>query len=225
MVNKLVKYIPNIITFSRIITSVIASFVFVFGDFTTSICLYGYSAISDFFDGYAARRLNAFSEFGRKLDAVSDKIFILSLLAPTVILGNALMMAPFIFETLIAVNNLRRTNNDIRIVTERVGKFKTAMLFPTMILGLLASKFPMFNFLLIPSVCVTTELQYKTYKSYNKQEEERLNETYKELDNTQIISKELSIKDNLINLRNELMSYVYYDDNIEYKCKRKERRK
>lgn len=226
MINKLLKNLPNAITISRIISSIMASIVFIFGNFWVSFGLYIYSAVSDFFDGFAARKLNAFSEFGRKLDAISDKIFILSLILPTIVLGNYLMIVPFVLEGIISLNNLKRSNKDIRIVTERVGKFKTAMLFPTMILGLLSSKFPILNFVLLPFIGITTQLQYKTFKAYEKQEKERIEGVYEETNNNnKVFYKEMSTKENLINLRNELMSYVYYDYNIDYKPKRKERKK
>lgn len=225
MINKLLKNLPNAITMSRILSSILASITFIFGNFWVSLGLYIYSAISDFFDGFAARKLNAFSEFGRKLDAISDKIFVLSLLFPTIILGNYLMLIPFVLETMISLKNLNNNKNNIRIVTERVGKFKTAMLFPTMILGLLSSKIPFLNFILIPFIGVTTELQYKTFKAYERQEEARKEEKYEEVDNNKIFCKDISAKENLINLRNELILYMYYDTNIENKPKRKERKK
>ena len=222
--NKLLKSLPNVITISRIISSMLASITFIFGNFWFSIGLYIYSAVSDFFDGFAARRLNAFSETGRKLDAISDKMFVLSLLFPTIVLGNYLMLIPFVFEAMISLKNLNNNKNNIRIVTERVGKFKTAMLFPTMILGLFSSKFPSLNFILIPFIGFTGELQYKTFKAYELQKEERKEGIYEEVDNSKIFCKEISTKDNLINLRNELMMYLYYDNDIDFKPKRKERK-
>ena len=225
MKNKIFKNIPNFITVSRIITSLLASLSFILGNFGLSIGLYIYSASSDFFDGFLARKLNAFSELGRKLDAISDKLFMLSLLLPTIILGNYLMLIPFVFESLISLNNLKSNKQNIRIVTERVGKFKTAMLFPTMILGLISSRMPILIFPLIPFIGVTTTLQYKTFKSYQKQKEERLENKYIEEKNNNIVfSKELSVKKNLINLRNELVTYIYYDDVAKNKVRRKERK-
>lgn len=222
---KIFKNIPNFITVSRIITSLLASLSFILGNFGLSIGLYIYSASSDFFDGFLARKLNAFSELGRKLDAISDKLFMLSLLLPTIILGNYLMLIPFVFESLISLNNLKSNKQNIRIVTERVGKFKTAMLFPTMILGLISSRIPILIFPLIPFIGVTTTLQYKTFKSYQKQKEERLENKYIEEKNNNIVfSKELSVKENLINLRNELVTYIYYDDIAKNKVRKKERK-
>ena len=114
MKNKIIKNIPNFITVSRIITSLLASLSFILGNFGLSIGLYIYSASSDFFDGFLARKLNAFSELGRKLDAISDKLFMLSLLLPTIILGNYLMLIPFVFESLISLNNLKKYKQFIR---------------------------------------------------------------------------------------------------------------
>ena len=78
MKNKIIKNIPNAITTSRIISSIVGAISFILGNYYLSFGTYIYGAISDFFDGLAARKLNAYSEFGRKLDAVSDKLFALS---------------------------------------------------------------------------------------------------------------------------------------------------
>ena len=57
----IIKSIPNIITFSRIISSLLASAFFVGGNLPLALGLYVYAAISDAFDGLAARKLNASS--------------------------------------------------------------------------------------------------------------------------------------------------------------------
>ena len=96
--NKLKQNIPNMITISRIISSVLASILFVSGLTGPAIILYIIGAVSDALDGFAARKLNAFTELGKKLDPISDKIFALSLLAPSLILGNHLMFIPLVLE-------------------------------------------------------------------------------------------------------------------------------
>lgn len=214
MKNRILKQIPNLITLSRIISSILATITFISGNFPFAIGLYVYSAISDALNGIAARKLNAFSELGRKLDAASDKLFILSLILPTIVLGNYLMMLPFSLEGIIAINNLKMNKKCKRVVTERIGKFKTSILFPTMILGLIACKVPVFNIILLPFVAITTNLQYKTLKQYQKQFVERQEGTYIEVDNNKVFSKEVSLKDNLLYLRNELMNYIYYEEPI-----------
>ena len=76
------KYIPNLVTITRIISCICGATLFTLGNIPLAISSYVYGAVSDAFDGFLARKLNAVSETGKKLDAVSDKIFALSLLIP-----------------------------------------------------------------------------------------------------------------------------------------------
>ena len=71
------KSIPNIISFSRIILSLsMLLFEPLTLEFFIVICLCG---ITDFLDGYLARKYNLVSEFGSHLDSLGDFAFIVSL--------------------------------------------------------------------------------------------------------------------------------------------------
>lgn len=166
MKNKIIKNIPNALTTSRIISSIVGAISFILGNYYLSFGTYIYGAISDFFDGFAARKLNAYSELGRKLDAVSDKLFALSLLAPSIICGNILMIIPLLYEIKIAHTNYKSEKLGFKPATIRLGKFKTAMLFPTIITGLLATIKPELYYLLGALLPITTVLQSKTATMY-----------------------------------------------------------
>ena len=47
--------------------------------------IFAFAAITDWFDGYLARRLNQYSNFGEFLDPVADKFFILILVGTLLI--------------------------------------------------------------------------------------------------------------------------------------------
>lgn len=166
MKNKIIKNIPNMLTISRMVSSVLGAGFFVFGNIHMSAILYIYGAISDCFDGLAARKLNAFSELGRKLDALSDKLYAASLLIPSIICGNFLMIIPSILELKISSINLKSQKLGFETNTQRIGKFKTALLFPTMIVGLLATKFIDFYPLLIVLFPISTILQINSITVY-----------------------------------------------------------
>lgn len=166
MKNKIIKNIPNMLTISRMVASVLGAGFFVFGNIHVSAILYIYGAISDCFDGLAARKLNAFSELGRKLDAFSDKIYAASLLIPSIICGNLLMIMPSILELKISSINLKSQKLGFETRTHRIGKFKTALLFPTMIVGLLSTKFIDFYPLLIVLFPISTILQVNSITVY-----------------------------------------------------------
>lgn len=168
MKNKIIKNIPNTITTSRIISSIVGAISFILGNYYLSFGTYIYGAVSDFFDGFTARKLNAYSEFGRKLDAVSDKLYALSLLVPSILCGNILMVIPLIYEIKIAHTNYKSEKLGFKSATIKLGKFKTAILFPTIIIGLLAVIKPELYFVLVPLLPITTVLQNKTAIMYEK---------------------------------------------------------
>lgn len=225
MKNKIKNNIPNAITISRMLASILAPIALIFGSLNVSIGLYVYGAISDFFDGIAARKLNAITKLGKKLDPISDKLYALSLILPALVLGNFLMLIPLIYEAKIAYINYRSDKEYKNAHTERVGKFKTASLFPTMILGLLSTKFYGCYFLFAPSLVLTTKLQIKSIASYKKQYEKEKLKNGNNIDSIENItidnnSKKVSNKEKLIYLRNEFVSYLYQDEC--YNVKRRE---
>lgn len=75
---KEVNTIPNIITLSRIISTPLITYSLIHQDYTTSISLFSYAAISDFLDGFIARRFKMNTRLGSILDPLADKILILS---------------------------------------------------------------------------------------------------------------------------------------------------
>ena len=55
-----IKHLPNFITISRIISALLAIIIFIKGNVINTIVLYIYSAISDFLNGFIARKFNIF---------------------------------------------------------------------------------------------------------------------------------------------------------------------
>ena len=71
--------IPNILTVIRVL--LIPIFVAIFylpweGAHLTAAIIFTLAALTDWFDGYLARRLNQLSAFGRFLDPVADKLMV-----------------------------------------------------------------------------------------------------------------------------------------------------
>jgi len=172
---KIINNIPNAITISRIISCTIGAILFSTGNFVPAICCYVYGAISDAFDGMIARKLNVVSELGKKLDAISDKLFALSLMAPSIICGNIFMILPMVFEGIISAINIYSDAKYKNAHTEKIGKSKTIILFPTMILGLLATLKPYLFIIFIPFMLASLKLQIKSIDAYIKQLEKYKN--------------------------------------------------
>ena len=166
---KIIKNIPNAITISRIISCIMGAILFSTGNVIPSVCCYAYGALSDAIDGFLARKLNVVSEFGKRLDAISDKLFALSLMAPSIVLGNLFMILPMMFEGIISGINIYSDIKYKDAHTEKIGKKKTIVLFPTMILGLLTSVLPYLYILFIPLLYASLKLQVKSIEAYVSQ--------------------------------------------------------
>ncbi|MEQ8734637.1 MAG: CDP-diacylglycerol--glycerol-3-phosphate 3-phosphatidyltransferase [Rhodospirillaceae bacterium] len=75
--------LPNILTLSRIFIIPVVISLFYWDSATTRWVMLGLfiiAGITDFFDGYIARRSNQVSPFGRFLDPIADKLLVAALL-------------------------------------------------------------------------------------------------------------------------------------------------
>lgn len=77
------RNLPNILSLSRLVSTVLV-FVLVLVDqpwaFLVATILFLLASITDFFDGYLARRLKAVSSLGVFLDLTADKVFVSAIL-------------------------------------------------------------------------------------------------------------------------------------------------
>ena len=140
MIYKLKRNIPNIITISRIVSLILGFVFFIKNKIILSLIFYIYGAVSDALDGYFARKLSAYSKFGQYLDAVSDKLYFLSLIIILLIYKYYLIVIPLIIELIISVINYLILKKNKKVFTERVGKFKTTLLIIDLILGIISIK-------------------------------------------------------------------------------------
>lgn len=79
----MLKQLPNILTISRIVLlPVLIGLFFIPGNNAawTALWIYVFCAVTDFFDGYLARKFGTTSNFGTFLDPISDKIMVAALL-------------------------------------------------------------------------------------------------------------------------------------------------
>ena len=79
-----VKYIPNIITITRIIGSI---YIILLKPLSTMFfIIYSLCVISDILDGYIARKSNTSTKFGECLDSFADAIFFIIILVKFLLL-------------------------------------------------------------------------------------------------------------------------------------------
>jgi cardiolipin synthase len=82
-----VKYLPNLLSTIRILLIPVFTYLFLNGDYYISGIVFSVSVLTDFLDGYFARKYNLTSKLGRLLDPFADKLTVISILFILVIMG------------------------------------------------------------------------------------------------------------------------------------------
>ena len=125
--------LPNILSISRILLLIPIIFFFEIGWYLFSTFVYVIAAITDFLDGYFARKNNQTSDTGALLDLLADKLFVSTLLIwITFNFDNIaiLISSIFIISREISISYLRlyllSISREIKeIKSDKIGKYKT----------------------------------------------------------------------------------------------------
>lgn len=127
--------IPNILTYLRILLIPVIMLCLLSGDplysETISTALFIFAAISDFFDGWLARKLNQSSELGRFLDPIADKLIVVGAFLALIWVGKIypvdLIAVTLILFREILVSGLREYlgNFSVKMPVSYVAKWKT----------------------------------------------------------------------------------------------------
>src|SRR5438876_32901 len=75
------RTIPNLLSFARIVATPFLAWLIVKHHTNIATALFGVVGLSDYFDGWIARRTNTVTELGTLLDPVSDRILVIATLA------------------------------------------------------------------------------------------------------------------------------------------------
>ena len=147
----------NFITIARIFLAPIILVFLIFGNYLVCVLLFLLAGLTDYFDGYFARKYNAVSELGEILDPIADKILVVFILIGlSVELDSQLMalLSSFIIAREIGVAALRdysaRNNLSERTKVTFLAKAKTSVQLITIGLYLLALAIS-FNLLIVIS--------------------------------------------------------------------------
>ena len=143
----MVTSLPNLLTISRIlvIPTIVATF-YLPGDTArwTACLLFVAAAITDFFDGYFARRRNSVSSLGRFLDPIADKLLVAAVLLMLTAFDRvtrlSVLPALVILLREILVSGLREYLAELRVgmPVSRLAKWKTGIqmtALPTLLVG------------------------------------------------------------------------------------------
>ena len=90
--------------------------------------LIAFCGLTDCFDGWYARNYNAQSDFGADLDAICDKLFVLTLTFPLAFEYTSWIVLILVLELIIAIINSHYRLNGIDARSSKIGKIKTVVL-------------------------------------------------------------------------------------------------
>ena len=154
------KNLPNILTIFRIISLPVLILMILSSEqefnYYTVLLFMAVSA-SDFFDGYFARKMSIESGFGKMLDPIADKLFIIAVIICLMINGTivhlSLIPGFLIICREIFVSGLREyysaANSNAVINVSNLGKIKTAIQMLSLFLILLAPLSLQFSIILM----------------------------------------------------------------------------
>ena len=130
---------PNLLTIIRIIFASLIALILIFFDskfaYLISFILFCLAGMTDFFDGWLARRKNQISDLGRMLDPIADKILVIStlviLMSNNVIESYNIIAALIIIYREIFISGLREFLGDKSSVIKvtNLAKLKTTIQF------------------------------------------------------------------------------------------------
>jgi CDP-diacylglycerol--glycerol-3-phosphate 3-phosphatidyltransferase len=127
--------LPNIITLSRIPTMFIIVWL-MFAEFagaaSLAFWLFIAAAIGDWLDGYLARKSGLVSNFGKFMDALTDKILVLGIMIALVrrydeVIFLVMVLVTLCREFLISGMRMIAATKGVVVAAERGGKTKTVM--------------------------------------------------------------------------------------------------
>jgi cardiolipin synthase len=128
--------LPNALTVLRILLVPVFALAFMVpgeAGRLSAFAIFCLAGVSDVLDGFAARKLQASSEFGRMLDPIADKILVgtalMMLVARHIVSGFELVPALVILAREILVSGLREflATASVSVPVTRVAKFKTVL--------------------------------------------------------------------------------------------------
>lgn len=141
--------VPNIISILRILAVPYFGYLIFENRMTDAFVLFLFMAISDFFDGFLARKFNQISNLGKMLDPLADKMVILVTVVVVGIFSKELSM-PFYFVVIVLTKEaslvigiivLYFTRKKLIVRTLYIGKVTMFFEYSTIVLFLITSVF------------------------------------------------------------------------------------
>lgn len=137
--------------------------------YLSTVILFIFISLTDFFDGYIARRDNLVTNFGKLMDPIADKIFVFSILI--VLVRYNLLSVWFVLILLsrefvvVAIRTLIVENGGEIVAASNVAKLKTSTQMLAILFIILFSFGKIANsIVMLPSVILSLISMYEYYK-------------------------------------------------------------
>ena len=163
----------NLLTTIRLLLAPIILFFLIFEDYLLCTLLFFLAGVSDYFDGYLARKYNAESQLGEILDPIADKVLVVFILIGLSVNFHSYLMAvlsSFIIAREIGVAALRdyaaRTNMSHKTKVTFLAKSKTAIQLFTIMLYLIALSLNLNLLIIISDISLIAATLITLYTGY-----------------------------------------------------------
>ncbi len=157
------RLLPHFLTLLRLLASPFLAWLIIQSRFVEALLVVGFAGVTDWLDGYAARKLGATGELGAILDPMADKLMLVTLFFALTYAGliHLWLFALVMGRDLVIVTGsllLRIFRNVQKFRPRTVGKVSTFFQIVFVLLVLLHAAFPMqFLFwLMILALALTT---------------------------------------------------------------------
>lgn len=125
--------LANVLTVSRIFFAGLIALLLLqqhFWAYVVATVLFTIAALTDYYDGYLARRQKLISDFGKIMDPIADKVLLLTLFAVFAVMGLMawwMLVVIALREVLITIDRLVLMKSGKVLAAEKVGKIKTVL--------------------------------------------------------------------------------------------------
>lgn len=120
--------LPNLLTIARILLIPVFYHLYTKGLYTQAMCVFLAASLTDFLDGYLARKWNQVTSFGKLADPAADKIMVLTALYCLAADGRIPLIAPIVIlckELLMVVGSLFLLGRKVVVQANIWGKLAT----------------------------------------------------------------------------------------------------
>jgi CDP-diacylglycerol--glycerol-3-phosphate 3-phosphatidyltransferase len=125
--------LPNALTLSRIVFAGIIVYLLLLNSLTGNVwaaVFFVIASITDFYDGYLAKKRNLISDFGKIMDPIADKVLMLAIFCVLAHIGMVVWWMVILIalrEVLITVDRLYAMRQGQVLAAEQAGKIKTVL--------------------------------------------------------------------------------------------------